>query len=141
VLVVGAGPSGLMAALTAARSGARVIVADEQSEFGGGLLGAGIEVGGMETGKWVQKIVEALEKWPEVMMLSRSTVTGYHDHNFLVINERRTDHLSNPVPLMSRERMWRVRAKQVVLATGAIERPLVFADNDRPGVMLAVMAL
>ena len=137
VLVVGAGPSGLMAALTAARSGARVIVADEQSEFGGGLLGTGLEIGGMEAGKWVQKMVEALEKWPEVMMLSRSTVTGYHDHNFLVINERRTDHLSNPVPLMSRERMWRVRAKQVVLATGAIERPLVFADNDRPGVMLA----
>ena len=137
VLVVGAGPSGLMAALTAARSGARVIVADEQSEFGGGLLGTGIEVGGMAAGKWVQKMVEALEKWPEVMLLSRSTVTGYHAHNFLVINERRTHHLSNPASLMSRERMWRVRAKQVVLATGAIERPLVFADNDRPGVMLA----
>ena len=137
VLVVGAGPSGLMAALTAARSGARVIVADEQSEFGGGLLGTGIEVGGMAAGNWVQKMVEALEKWPEVMLLSRSTVTGYHDHNFLVINERRTHHLSNPASLMSRERMWRVRAKQVVLATGAIERPLVFADNDRPGVMLA----
>ena len=137
VLVVGAGPSGLMAALTAARSGARVIVADEQSEFGGGLLGTGIEVGGMAAGNWVQKMGETLEKWPEVMLLSRSTVTGYHDHNFLVINERRTHHLSNPASLMSRERMWRVRAMQVVLATGAIERPLVFADNDRPGVMLA----
>ena len=91
----------------------------------------------MAAGNWVQKMVEALEKWPEVMLLSRSTVTGYHDHNFLVINERRTHHLSNPASLMSRERMWRVRAKQVVLATGAIERPLVFADNDRPGVMLA----
>ena len=137
VLVVGAGPSGLMAALTAARSGARVIVADEQSEFGGGLLGTGIEVGGMAAGQWIQKMVEALAKWPEVMLLSRSTVTGYHDHNFLVINERRTHHLSNPASLMSRERMWRVRAKRVVLATGAIERPLVFVDNDRPGVMLA----
>ena len=74
---------------------------------------------------------------PEVILLPRSTVTGYYDHNFLVIDERRTDHLEKPDPRFSRERIWRVRASQVVLTTGAIERPLVFSNNDKPGVMLA----
>ncbi|MED5392008.1 MAG: glycine cleavage T C-terminal barrel domain-containing protein, partial [Pseudomonadota bacterium] len=72
-----------------------------------------------------------------VMLLPRSTVSGYYDHNFLVINQRRTDHQAGIGNMVARERNWRVRARQVVLATGAIERGLVFADNDRPGVMLS----
>jgi len=137
VLVAGAGPAGLMAAFSAARSGARVIIADEQSEFGGRLLSTNLSVSGQSVSDWLGDLVAALSAMPEVRLLPRSTVTGYHDHNFLVINERRTDHLAHPDPRVSRERLWRVRAGQVVLATGSIERGLVFEDNDRPGVMLA----
>ena len=74
---------------------------------------------------------------PEVTLLPRTTAFGYYDHNYLTLVERVTDHLAAPASHRPRQRLWRVRAKQVVLATGAIERPLVFADNDRPGVMLA----
>ena len=137
VMVVGAGPAGLMAALSAGRSGARVIIADEQSEFGGSLLSGTGTVSSRPLSSWLAGVVAALSAMPEVRLLPRSTVTGYYDHNFLVIDERRTDHLARPDSRVSRERLWRVRAGQVVLATGAIERGLVFADNDRPGVMLA----
>jgi len=139
VLVVGAGPAGLMAALAAGRSGARVILADEQAEFGGSLLTVNAHVGGRPAADWVAGTLHELADLPEVTLLPRATVTGYYDHNFLVINERRSHHQGpgQVDPRISRERLWRVRAAQVVLATGAIERPLVFAGNDRPGVMLA----
>lgn len=139
VLIVGAGPSGLIAALTAARSGARVILADEQAQFGGSLLSASCTIGGTTAVDWVNKIVDELRTFPEVKLLNRSTVIGYFDHNFLTINSRRTHHLApgDSDSRMSRERLWRVRAGEVVLATGAIERPLVFDGNDVPGVMLA----
>ena len=137
VLIVGGGPTGLMAARAAGRAGARVIMADEQAEMGGSLLSSAASIGGKKPGDWVEAIVSELTRMPEVILLPRSTVTGYYDHNFLVINERRTDHLERPDPRLRRERIWRVRASQVVLATGAIERPLVFSNNDKPGVMLA----
>jgi sarcosine oxidase subunit alpha len=137
VLVVGGGPTGLMAALAAGRAGARVILADEQAEMGGSLLSSTGLIGGKKPTDWITQVVSELTRMSEVILLPRSTVTGYYDHNFLVINERRTDHLEQPDPRFSRERIWRVRASQVVLATGAIERPLVFSNNDKPGVMLA----
>ena len=147
VLVVGAGPSGLAAALAAGRCNARVIVADQQPEFGGSLLnlGAGasediVEAMGEAHTAWVARIVAKLAAMPNVRMLTRSTVFGYHDQNFLTIDERRTDHLPTDERVGVRERVWRVRAAQVILATGAIERPIVFANNDRPGVMLATAA-
>ena len=139
VLVVGAGPTGLIAALGAARSGARVMMVDEQSQLGGSLLSAPAVIGGQAGLDWAGEVEAELRALPEVTILSRSTVTGYYDHNFLSVNERRTDHLGpaqSDTP-GSRERLWRIRAKQVVLATGAIERPLVFDGNDTPGVMLA----
>jgi sarcosine oxidase subunit alpha len=86
---------------------------------------------------WVEKAIAELAALPEVRMLTRSTAFGYHDQNFLTINQRLTDHLPPDRRHGTRERVWRVRAKQVVLATGAIERPLVFENNDRPGIMLA----
>ena len=93
--------------------------------------------------EWVTAVVAELEGMAEVRLLPRATVAGYYDHNFLSIAERRTDHLApravkdgNGAP-PPRQRLWKVRAAQVILATGAIERPLAFADNDRPGVMLA----
>lgn len=137
VLVVGAGPAGLMAALVAARSGARVILADEQSEMGGELLRSRETINQRPATDWVEEVVEELSACPEVMLLRRSTVNGYHDHNFVTIHERCTDHLSDLAPVRSvRQRLHRVRAKWVVLSTGAHERPLVFGNNDVPGSML-----
>ena len=131
VLVVGAGPAGLAAAEAAGRSGARVILADEDARLGGFLQDAA------DTG-WLDETVAALERMGNVRVLTRTTVTGYYDHNFLIALERVTDHLGPLAPArLPRQRLWRIRAGRVVLATGALERPLVFANNDRPGVMLA----
>jgi sarcosine oxidase subunit alpha len=129
VLVAGAGPAGLMAALAAAKSGARVIIADDQPEFGGSLLASSQTIDNKAADEWLDDIVTELAQLDGVTMLNRSVVFGYHDHNFLTIAENREDHV--------RQRLWRVRARQVVLAQGAFERPLVFCNNDRPGVMLA----
>ncbi len=141
VLIAGGGPAGLMAALAAGRAGARVILADEQNEFGGRLLSEpedGETIGERPPADWVAEVRAELAAMPEVRLLPRATVFGYYDHNFLGLIERVTDHLGDAAPYhLPRQRMWRVRAKQVVLATGAIERPLVFAENDRPGIMLA----
>lgn len=137
VLVVGGGPAGLAAALAAGRTGARVILADERSQFGGSLLDRRDLIDDQPSREWVKRVLAELVTLPEFRLLSRSTVFGYHDHNFLTIQERLTDHLPNSERIGARERLWRVRAKRVVLATGAHERPLVFGNNDRPGVMLA----
>jgi len=137
VLVTGAGPAGLMAALVAARAGARIIIADEQNEFGGSLLSAPDSIDAKPAIEWLQAVVSELRTLDSVTMLTRSTVFGYFDHNFLTIAERCTDHLADVGGGCVRQRLWRVRARQVVLAQGAFERPLVFCNNDRPGVMLA----
>ena len=137
VLVAGGGAAGLMAAIAAAESGARVILADEQNEFGGGLLSATAEIDGMPCEAWLQQTVDRLAAFDNVTLLPRSTVFGYHDHNFLTIAERCADHVAASEVRGPRQRLWRVRARQVVLAQGAFERPLVFCNNDRPGVMLA----
>ncbi len=201
VLVAGGGPAGLMAALTAAESGARVILADEQTEFGGSLLGSAERIDGAPAMEWVAVTLARLRDHADCKLLARSTVFAYHDHNFLTIVERCTDppdtfregtqigrsgaddrHFDDGKPegrrgpsgrdqpgehdrrgghdgrgapagrphrvsnaagrhdgsaAHIRERLWRVRAGQVILAQGSFERPLVFCNNDRPGVMLA----
>jgi sarcosine oxidase subunit alpha len=138
VMVVGAGPAGLVAALSAARAGARVILADERSELGGSLLYGTELIDAQEPMEWVAKVVSELKDNPRVTLLTRSTVNGYHDHNFLTIVEKRSDHLADTSPDgTARQRMHKVRAGSVVLATGAHERPLVFANNDLPGCMVA----
>ena len=138
VLIVGAGPAGLSAALAAAKSGARIILADEQSEMGGSLLDSPAMIDDKPAAQWAADAIAELSTFDNVMLLPRSTVNGYHDHNFLTIHERCTDHLSDQAENgQVRQRMHRVRAKWVVLATGAHERPLVFGNNDLPGVMLA----
>ena len=135
VLVVGAGPAGLAAALAAGWSGARVILADEQAELGGSLLG---EPADHAAHVWREATLAALRDLPETRLLPRTTAFGYYDHNYLGLLERVSDHLgAKAPPHLPRQRLWKVRARQVVLATGAIERPLVFPGNDRPGVMLA----
>jgi sarcosine oxidase subunit alpha len=138
VLVVGAGPAGLAAALAAGRSGARVMLLDEQSEPGGSLLGIREPLDGAPAGDWVARAVAELEALPEVRVLTRTTALGAHDHNYVVALERRTDHLGAEAPAhLSRQRVWHIRAREIVVAAGAHERPIAFAGNDRPGIMLA----
>jgi sarcosine oxidase subunit alpha len=142
LLVVGAGPAGLAAALTAARGGARVILCDEQEELGGSLLDSRELLDHQPAAQWVQRVVEELAGLDNVTLLPRTTANGYHDHHFVTLHERRTEHLGETAPLVdgvrpSRSRMHRVRAGQVLLATGAHERPLVYAGNDVPGNLLA----
>jgi methylglutamate dehydrogenase subunit C len=127
VLVAGGGPAGMMAALTAASSGARVILADEQAALGGNLRGNSLG----------DDLLSRLAALDNVTLLPRTTVYGYYDDNTLGAVERVSDHVAVPAAGQPRERHWTIRARQVVLATGAIERPIVFGDNDKPGVMLA----
>ncbi|MBT5219056.1 MAG: FAD-dependent oxidoreductase, partial [Woeseia sp.] len=134
VLIVGGGPAGLAAALSAGRSGARVLLVDNQSEFGGYLLGSSAEINAKPAMSWITDVVAELDGMPEVVCLSEASATGYYEQNFVTVLERRPDKR------WVRERLWKVRARQVVLATGAIERPITFVDNDRPGIMLASAA-
>jgi sarcosine oxidase subunit alpha len=140
VLVVGGGPTGLAAALAAGASGARVILVDESAGFGGALKRERLSIEGRPAQDWAAAAIAELEGMREVVLLPRTTAFGYYDHNMVVLAERVADHLPEPPPHLPRQRLWWVRAKRVVLATGAIERPLVFGDNDRPGVMLAASA-
>ena len=136
VLVVGAGPAGLGAALAAGRAGARVILADDQPEPGGALLGANDEIAGAPALDWVAEVAAELAAMPDVTVLPRTTVFGYYAHDYLAALER-VDGDGARAP---RQRLWQIRARAVVLATGAHERPPVFDGNDRPGVMLAAAA-
>jgi sarcosine oxidase subunit alpha len=135
VLVTGAGPAGLMAALAAGRAGARVMLIDERAEPGGMLLDAPAEIDGRPALDWVAAVTAELDAMANVRRLADATVFGYYDHNLIGVVERA------PGRPGVRERLRKVRAARVVLAAGAIERPLVFPDNDRPGVMLAAAAL
>ncbi|MCP5072863.1 MAG: sarcosine oxidase subunit alpha family protein [Rhodobacteraceae bacterium] len=130
VLVVGAGVSGLMAALSAGRSGAKVLLVEACHEIGGYLLDhPDTCIDGAPASVWIENTVKELKSLDNVTIQGRTLAFGYYDHNFVAASER--------VDGVVAERLWRIRAKQVILATGAIERPLVFANNDRPGVMLA----
>jgi sarcosine oxidase subunit alpha len=139
VLVIGAGPAGLAAALAASESGARVILCDEQAELGGSLLAEpSATIDGQAAWTWLTTTIDSLNSNADrVKLLPRTQAFGYFAQNFVALTERVTDHLSAPDPELPRERLWQVRAKEVVLATGAIERPLAFPENDRPGIMLA----
>ncbi|MDX1434904.1 MAG: 2Fe-2S iron-sulfur cluster-binding protein, partial [Gammaproteobacteria bacterium] len=137
VLVVGGGPTGLSAALAAGRSGARVILVDDAAALGGSLRGQSATIDDVPALAWVDEIAGALENLDNVRVLTRSTAFGYYDQNLVALCERVADHVAEPQSHRPRQRLWWVRARRVVLATGAIERPLVFAENDLPGVMLA----
>ena len=138
VLVVGAGPAGVAAAMAAAQTGARVILADERACMGGSLLSAvDAEIQGADARSWLEQSLAALAAMPNVRMLPRTTAFGYYPHNLVGLAQRLTDHLAVADATGPRERLWQVRAAEVVIAAGAIERPLVFPENDRPGIMLA----
>jgi sarcosine oxidase subunit alpha len=123
VLVVGGGPAGLSAAHAAGRTGARVILVDDEPELGGTLLGEMARIDDRSSDEWLGRVIGDLQGMPEVRLLTRATAFGYYDDNCVMVAQER--------------RLWQVRARTVILACGAHERPLVFADNDRPGIMLA----
>ena len=137
VLVVGGGPAGIMAALAAARGGAKVVLAEEDAAFGGALVGETGIVGGLPARDWVTARIDELAALDNATLLPRTTVYGYFDDNTMAAVERVNDHLPVPPAYCPRQRHWAIHARQVVLATGAIERPVVFHGNDTPGVMLA----
>ncbi len=140
ILVVGSGPSGIASALSAAKNGARVILAEDKARFGGSLLTDNVTIGNKNGDEWVEDSISELKSMPNVIIKKRSQVFGYYDHNMLVMFERCKDHLNNPEPYTPRQRLWYIRAKHVLISTGSIERPLIFANNDRPGIMLASSA-
>ena len=140
ILVVGSGPSGLASALAAAKNGARVILAEDKPRFGGSLLTDEVTIGNKKGKDWADEAIEKLKTMPNVIVKKRSQVFGYYDHNMMVMFERTKDHLENPTQYIPRQRLWYIRAKEVIASTGSIERPLVFGNNDRPGIMLASAA-
>jgi len=132
LLIAGAGPTGLAAALSVTNSGARVLLVEQDHEPGGSLLANSARINGVDSELWISRTKSTLETAPNVTIMTSSTVSGYYDHNVLTITDRSTTGV---------KRFWKVRAKQVLLATGAIEQPLVFENNDRPGIMLAAAAM
>ncbi len=141
VLVVGAGPAGLAAALAASASGGRVILVDDQPRAGGSLLHDPAASVDSSTGvEWADRVAARLAEAGNVTHLQRTTVVAHHDHNYLIAAETVAPagaDAGGPPPRLPRMRLWRIRARQVVIAAGAIERPLLFANNDTPGVMMA----
>jgi methylglutamate dehydrogenase subunit C len=137
VLVIGAGPAGLMAALTAGRAGARVVLADEDFRFGGRLNAETFEVGGTSGSDWAAAAVAELASLPNVRLMLRNTIVGAFDHGIYSAVERVSDHLSEPLPGKPRQTLWRIYSRHAILAGGATERPIAFENNDRPGIMLA----
>jgi sarcosine oxidase subunit alpha len=137
VLVVGAGPAGLMAALAAGRAGARVMLVEEDLALGGRLLAEAEEVDGMPGPAWVRSVETELAAMPRVQVLRRTSAFAVLDHGVVAALERVADHLPAPPAHLPRQRYWKIVARRIVLAAGAIERPVVFGGNDRPGVMLS----
>jgi len=140
VLVVGSGPSGLASALSAAKNGARVILAEDKVRFGGSLLKDEVTIGNKKGKDWADETIKQLNSMSNVIVKNRSQVFGYYDHNMMVMFERTKDHIKLPSKYKPRQRLWYIRAKEVIASTGSIERPLVFGNNDRPGIMLASAA-
>jgi sarcosine oxidase subunit alpha len=137
VLVVGSGPAGLMAALAAGRAGARVLLLEEDCALGGRLLSEVEAVDGLAAGDWLRETEAELRALPRVRIMLRTSAFGVMDGGVVAALERVSDHLAEPSPHQPRQRYWKIVARRTVLAAGAIERPVVFGGNDKPGVMLA----
>ena len=140
LLIAGSGPSGLASAYAAAKNGARVILAEDKSRFGGTLLTSEVNIGNQSGKEWADGIISELKEMPNVVVRNRSQVFGYYDHNMLVMSERISDHLPKTKQYHPKQRLWYIRAKEVLISSGSIERPLVFGNNDTPGVMLSSAA-
>lgn len=137
VLVVGSGPAGLAAALAAGRSGARVILCEQDGLLGGRLRDESATLDGRPGWRWAEQVRQELAGMPDVRVMTRTCVFGTYDGGTYGALERVADHVAIPKEGQPRQRLWRIVARECVMATGAIERPVVFPNNDRPGVMLA----
>ncbi len=140
LLVTGSGPSGLASAYAAAKNGAKVILAEDKPRFGGTLLTDDVNIDNLSGKDWAEKIITELKSMPNVTVKNRSQVFGYYDHNMLVMFERVSDHLEKKSKFTPRQRLWYIRAKETILSTGSIERPIVFGNNDTPGIFLSAAA-
>ena len=136
VLIIGAGPAGLSAALAAGEAGARVILADEDFMPGGRLIAETHEVDDRPGAQWAAETAARLAALGNVRLMTRTTVYGAFDHGIHGALERRTDHLADSED-KPRQVLWRIYAKRAILCAGATERPIAFGNNDRPGIMLA----
>jgi sarcosine oxidase subunit alpha len=136
LLVIGAGPAGLAAALAAGRAGLRVILADEDFRPGGRLNAESLAVADEPGARWAEGAAAELASLPSVRVMTRATVFGAFDHGVYGAVERMTDHLPESAG-KPRQVLWRIYARRAILAAGAVERSMAFATNDRPGVMLA----
>lgn len=137
VLVIGAGPAGLSAALTAGRAGARVILADEDFLLGGRLNSETFEIDGRSTSEFIERTAAELEAMANVRIMSRTSVVSSYDHGIYTAVERISDHLPLSAEGKPRQIFWRIYSKRSIVCTGAIERPIAFENNDRPGIMLS----
>jgi sarcosine oxidase subunit alpha len=136
LLIVGAGPTGLAAALAAGRAGARVIIVDEDFELGGRLNAEAHEIANVSGLEWVTKTLSELSELSNVRVMTRTTAWGTFDHGIYGALERKTDHLSHAGD-KPRQVLWRIYSKRSLICAGATERSIAFANNDRPGIMLA----
>ncbi len=137
LLVIGAGPTGLAAALTSGRAGAQVILADEDFRMGGRLIAETGALADISGAAWVDQALAELASMNNVRVMPRTTVFGAYDHGIYGAVERNADHLIAPAADKPRQTLWRIYSKHALIATGAIERPIAFENNDRPGILLA----
>ncbi len=135
LLVVGGGVAGLQAALTAGQAGLRVILLEQSPHLGGRAMVDADRIDGHAPDSWLAVTTDALNRMDNVTLRSRTTGAGVYDHGYVLADERIADH--TPGDGRPKQRLWRIRAGHIITATGAIERPLAFAGNDVPGVMLA----
>jgi sarcosine oxidase subunit alpha len=141
VLVVGAGISGILAAKNAAKNNFKTLLVDEKNELGGSTIYQNEEFNKIEnrsSSDWIKKEIDELNNIKNLEVKTRTSVAAYHGYNYLLARENLTDHLEkNDKQGKIRQRLLKIRAKKVILATGALERPLIFNNNDRPGIMLS----
>lgn len=136
-LVIGSGMAGLAAAESAAETGASVLLVEADSALGGGLLATTDKIEGQSAAEWRGAALSRLRALANVRVMPRTMAFGFYDHGLVALCERVTDHLALPQRSGPRQRLWKVRCRRAILATGAFERPIAFSGNDLPGVMLA----